>query len=76
MSNYLTAACALVKEPTDNILKAEVRGDDYILLIDLEIKGIKKYSFPLAQLEAVEVEPKPTPKKTTRKRAPRKKAGT
>lgn len=71
-SHYLPAACSLVDESIDNILKAEVRGDNYILLVDLGIKGTKKYSFPLTDLEAMEeIAPKPKP---TRKRRTRKKA--
>lgn len=50
MANYLARALKLLGADEDDVLKHRLQGDEYIVILDLGIKGCPKYRVPLAQL--------------------------
>ena len=50
MMSRLTVACEYLGVSPADVVKSRVEGDDFILIVNLGIKGVPKYRIPLSEL--------------------------
>lgn len=61
MTNYLDRALQYIGADRGDVLAHARAGNEYVIVLDLGIKGCPKYRVPLSDLPELEPEPKPEP---------------